>query len=223
MRKIKVSLSMPNIIRVGDLSDFDSWIKTLKSPPANIMYLDDLKRNHKVAEILEVNDYQIYHFEGEQHTGFYLHTVSRSNKQSTIDYIVKYTTCFALSYTKYKALMQSKVWRNDFGPPAEEVLRPIFFEELLPKFGRMATDWDQTDAGMRMWKNLVADALRRGLHVYWFNMEDADSIKITNIINKQELIDLSDLIWGTGDYYRMQIVVISVNPIVDSTIQMVSL
>ena len=66
---------------------------------------------------------------------------------------------------------------------------------------------------MRMRYSLLQDAITRGLHVYWLNCLDFDALKITDLPDEDTLDLFSKIIFGRGEKFRFQLVIISQSPI----------
>lgn len=198
------STSMPNLINKSDSPDFEDWVAKLKKPTSNKKLLAEIKSENEFVEKFDLNGFEIQHYKGR----FY-GTYFRENSLGEIDYIVRYTKSPVLMDTIYESLMQSKIWRSITGPSSELVLRPIFFTKLLPLYGRMVTDCDQTEAGQRMWVNLILDALKKNFKVYWLNCLDLDNIVKTKLTSLDDINKYEDQIWGRGKNFRFQLVVVS--------------
>lgn len=103
---------------------------------------------------------------------------------------------------------QSLVWSY---PPAAYIAgipQQIFFENLLPKFGTIITDSQQTWDGKRFWQLRLAEAFEKKLNVYFYDFQTHEIIKIENYVDFRKLSQAND-IWGPSDKHQMKRMVIS--------------
>lgn len=96
---------------------------------------------------------------------------------------------------------QSLVWTNPKYAYLSGLPQKIFFEQLLPKFGTIITDSEQTWDGKRFWKLRLRDAFDLGLNVYYYNFQDHQCIKMEDY---GDFENIEEEVWGPSDLRKMR-------------------
>jgi hypothetical protein len=124
---------------------------------------------------------------------------------------ILYYMRYDVSYTKILGsfLWQSLVWRDEKSPQVKTLPHKIFFKELLPKWGIIATDGQQTSDGRRFWEYQIAYALEQNINVYYFNLKSKELVQISTLDEFDKAIHQYD-IWGDTIEHRNKLMVISI-------------
>lgn len=138
---------------------------------------------------------------------------SSDNKFFCLDYLRKEVTYYMqydVSYNKTLGsfLRQSLVWRSKYVDYNNTLPHEIFFNTLLPKYGTIATDGDQTDDGRRFWSYQIKYAFDKNLNVYYYNLATKGLIPIDNMMTFEE-IKQKYKIWGADKSRQKQLIVIT--------------
>lgn len=104
---------------------------------------------------------------------------------------------------------QSLVWRNGATPYTAGLPQSVFFNRLLPKFGCIITDSQQTWNGKRFWELRITDAFEKGLNIYYYDFGTHECTKVDNLEDFDDLRQEND-IWGKTDQHQMKRMVITV-------------
>lgn len=103
-----------------------------------------------------------------------------------------------------KAVRQTLVRRNKANGKSVKFAQYIVFNKLLPIYGTVASDCQQSEDGQRLWHFLVDDALLKGLKVTVLN---------TNDKTEDEFVSLPEFlhhkVWGSADWFQRIVIVIS--------------
>lgn len=82
----------------------------------------------------------------------------------------------------------------------------IFWDHLMPMFGALVTDSQQTEDGRSFWEYRIAEALELKKHVLMIDTNENTSIRITSAA---ELDALSPKIWGPSRWFqRVQVLIL---------------
>lgn len=103
---------------------------------------------------------------------------------------------------------QSLVWSDPIASYISGIPKKMFFDYLLPKFGTVITDSQQTWDGKRFWKLRITEAFEKGLNVYFCNFANHEIIKINDADDFRKYESLKE-IWGPSDPHKMKRMVIS--------------
>lgn len=107
-----------------------------------------------------------------------------------------------------QCVWQSLVWTY---PPASYISgipQKMFFEYLLPKFGTIMTDSEQTWDGRRFWRLRLVEAFEKQLNVYFYDFSNHNIEKIDDYKHFTDC-DKRRGIWGPFDSHKMKRMVIS--------------
>ena len=103
-----------------------------------------------------------------------------------------------------KAIRQIYVWSaKDRQSGASSGL--MFWDTLLPMFGCIVTDTEQTDDGESFWLRRLQEAFRFGYNVSWI---DARTLEVKHMKDIDEVHSNSELIWGTTSKHSNQLLMI---------------
>jgi hypothetical protein len=103
---------------------------------------------------------------------------------------------------------QSLVWTYPAASYISGVPQKMFFEYLLPKFGTIIADSQQTWDGKRFWRLRLAEAFQKKLNVYFYDFSNHAIEKIDDYKHFEEC-DKRRGIWGPSDLNQMKRMVIS--------------
>lgn len=138
--------------------------------PPVIFYAEDDDTNReltaklmrKVSEVIEDhNEYSIVRT-GDGYNGWYL-LFDKKTKLS--DYMIKY------EHRNYKwlvdngAVTQCILWRRFGSIFTQGITQKVFFDILLPRYGAIMSDIQQTDYGHNFWIDRLAQAISKNLSV----------------------------------------------------------
>lgn len=110
----------------------------------------------------------------------------------------------------HKAVYQSMIWRDATAVGTKGVSTKVFFDYLLPMHGIVTTDNVQTDMGKTFWRSAIGEAIHKGLHVYYMDLNKRAKPK--PIKTQSDLDDVVSFIWGKGEQNRYRLVMISQKP-----------
>lgn len=105
-------------------------------------------------------------------------------------------------------LWQSLVWRSKKVEYNKTLPHEIFFDTLLPKYGVITTDGDQTDEGRRFWSYQVKFALDKNFFLYYHNLQTKELQQFKSMLEFDDLIKKFN-IWGNSNLHRQKLIVIS--------------
>lgn len=103
---------------------------------------------------------------------------------------------------------QSLVWRDFTIRYLSTIPQKMFFKYLLPKFGCILTDSEQSWDGRRFWALRISDAFTMNLNVYFYNFDGHKLVKMNNINDFRQVQAQYD-VWGGNDKHRMKRMVIT--------------
>jgi len=143
---------------------------------------------------------------GDDRNGGYFIT---PKDESYVAYFVQYKP---ITYSKLglKALRQALVWRKTKGDiVATSMPLRVFFEILLPKFGQIISDYEQTEFGRDFWLRAVDMAFEKNLFVYVVNRIGKDGDKLIRLDSFSDLVDLKDFLWAPIERNKRVLLLIS--------------
>lgn len=100
---------------------------------------------------------------------------------------------------------QVGVWRHDTAP-ATGVAKHVFFKYLLPMFGTIISDTDQTMEGRRFWSDRIVDALRNKFYVYAYFVS---ANKLVSLKYESDYAKIVNRVYGDAKKYQLIRLVIS--------------
>lgn len=185
-------LEMPrNLLHLNKLDDLSQHSVN----KAKFIYL--IKQEKK--ELKQINTTQIIYNSNKM-----FFCLDLENKK--VLYYMQYDTSF--SNTLGSFLWQSLVWRDKHSPQVKLLPHKIFFEELLPKYGIIATDGDQTEDGRRFWEYQIAHALENNINVFYFNLTSKELQSIKTLVDFDKAIRKFD-IWGDTKEHQQKLMLIT--------------
>ena len=117
---------------------------------------------------------------------------------------------------------QVLVWRDKNHPASTGFASHAFFEILLPKFGALITDQQQTQKGKDFWMYAVDRAVATpDMYVYIYDRRQHPNT-LTKLSTVEELIAKTKYVWGRDEPFVLTHLVISKKPLklrVDKTQQ----
>lgn len=114
---------------------------------------------NKLAEVIEEDDKHIFFRTGSKEQGWYI----GYHKQIKLAY-------YCVQYQKLnkrligQTVTQTLVWRGDGFAITLGITNHVIFDILLPRYGAILSDSQQTREGQRFWRDLIARADDRNLY-----------------------------------------------------------
>lgn len=159
--------------------------------------LQRVKKNPKPDWTYKNGD--VYEF-GDSENG-YIVLVS----EDQVDYFVRIKR---ISHNRLRLGRQVLLWRNRDSDASGGFAQVVFFTRLLPRYGALIADKEQTKNGSQFWQNAVISALGRNLYVYFLDRRSRQ----TKLIPIDDLDDLQEHhaeLWGKSRAHLLTFVVIS--------------
>jgi hypothetical protein len=126
--------------------------------------------------------------------------------------IVYYVRHRRVSYAGKKLGRQVLLWRDpSAGTVANGFAQKIFFGVLLPQYGALIADKEQTRNGSAFWANAIIGAFARGLHVYC--LDRRGKVSLTELKTESDATDHEPTLWGTSPGHLYTFAVISTKPL----------
>ena len=150
------SLSMTQLIetddfKFGELSARLSFMKKLLNKPS-------------LKHVGKYNEYDLYHTGSDGSSSYYFLT---DGSFSELYYVCKYVTRKVIGD---KALSQVIVYRNpEVWTGTRGIVQFVMEKILLPRFGIIMSDIQQTLDGRRLWVATMQKALSKSLYVYQYD------------------------------------------------------
>ena len=150
------SLSMPQLIetddfKFGELNDRLSFMEKLLGKPS-------------LKHVGKYNEYDLYHTGSDGSSGYYFLT---DEFFSELYYVCKYVTRKVIGD---KALSQVIVYRNpEVWTGTRGIVQFVMEKILLPRFGIIMSDIQQTLDGRRLWVATMQKAVSKSLYVYQYD------------------------------------------------------
>ena len=107
---------------------------------------------------------------------------------------------------KTKVVTQIAVWRNYNYAESRSFPAYIFFKMLLPKYGVVMSDSQQTNDGRKFWQSRMLDALHKGLSLYSF---DQNTRELKRMHSVDDVNDAAPYLWKKDPKFRTRRVLIS--------------
>lgn len=157
-------------------------------------------RKHKAVLINPIR--HLYHI-GDDYNGYYI-----SEYKDQVAYFAQHSTV-KIRVTDQKFSRQIFIARNEDTAVSGGAIytdglpKEIFFKHILPKFGGMISDTEQTVDGKRFWIGAVRYALtnndKYGVRVFNHLRKPAEFIEIDA---PQKWADVVDGLWGDADVFK---------------------
>jgi hypothetical protein len=145
----------------------------------------------------------LYHV-GDNSNGYYFLDVD-----GEVIYFVRYRKILGGGNTFGRQVLVARL--ADRGE-ATKVAAHVFFKYLLPKFGALSTDTQQTKHGRQFWLFALSEALAEGHHVYAYDRRSTPNT-LTELHSQSELSSVQSMLWGTDQGHKRTHAVISKTPI----------
>lgn len=107
---------------------------------------------------------------------------------------------------------QVLVWRDSSSFRATGFAEYVFFRYLLPKYGVLICDQEQTQVGRAFWQYAIHAAFDRGLHVYFLDRRSSPN-RLLEIEHDEDLDKYESLMWGSTEGHKRTFAVISMRPL----------
>ena len=200
--KISVSYSFQPIIEqcATEVSISMPFLEEAEFKP----FFDNDARNRKwLAQKVKVSKVS-----GESHTGeliWYYHSAKLNTfyYYTATDGLVTYAIqCELVDVpTIGKAVCQTSLWRNKQYSSTTSIPSWVFYNQLMPKYGRILSDKSQSKDGREFWVRRIAEAFMQGYFVYV-----VDTRKGINILRVNDSKDYDQKwatrLWSTDQEYQ---------------------
>jgi len=145
------------------MSKFNTILKKLVEAPQNHIPLDSDVLTKDSQEYYDKNkskfkptDTKYLLKSGNDIKGYYMLVVN-----DVVEYFVNYDATKFKNMFDHKFARQVLVHRNSYSPKSAGIPKTVFFDYLLPTFGGIVSDDQQTDKGRQFWTNAIIDALKQ--------------------------------------------------------------
>lgn len=126
-------------------------------------------------------------------------------------YVCRFKTLGASApHFKSKVATQVAIWRNYGVADSRAFPTYIFFKMLLPKYGIMMSDSQQTNDGRKFWQSRMLDAMHKGLYVYTF---DQMTRALRRLQSSYDLDSNANYLWSKDPKQRTRRALISQTPL----------
>lgn len=147
----------------------------------------------------------IYQF-GDSETGY---VVLYNAVSAEVLYFVRYRR---IRHNGFRLGRQVLVWRNVSHYATTGFAKHVFFKLLLPKFGALVADKEQTENGKKFWGYAIEEALDRNLKVYALDRRSRQT-QLVELHTATDVIKWSPILWGTSSTHLLTFAVISLKPL----------
>lgn len=171
----------------------------LNDASMNGQWYKDFDRDKYKKLIVVLNDHAIVSKDG---TTFFC--LDSDTKRVT--YYLKYEVAKHSQLGQY--VWQSMVWTDLNCDYIRGFPQKIFFDFLLPKYGCIVTDSEQTWYGQRFWQLRISEALKKGLFVYYFDFKLKQLVQV-NDWAEFEQIEKDHDVWGPHTQNEFKRMIIS--------------
>jgi len=193
--KVKdILMEMPKLILgLSDLDNLD-LLTVNKSKYLFLSKLEDKEQLQVIDEFRILYNYKNMYF-------------VLDNETKQILYYMQYETSYS-SKLGGSFLWQSLIWRAKNVLQVKRLPHEIFFKILLPKYGTIITDGQQTDKGQNFWNYQIHNAINNNLNVYYY--EDLSNyLEKINSEREFELAINKHDIWGDTKAHEHKLMVIT--------------
>lgn len=133
---------------------------------------------------------------GDNNNGYYMLVVD-----GVVEYFANYKSKSYQSLLKGRMIRQVLVQRNEFSIDSANIPKKVFFDYLLPTFGTIVTDEEQTNDGKKFWLHATSEALDQP-EKYTVYILNKNKGKTTKIEDNDHFKTLTDNIWGDTDCFK---------------------
>lgn len=170
-------------------------------------YIDKLKQSvgdGRAVAIQKWRGAQCYQTSINSQDGYYF-----LMDEGEITYLVHYE---AFKYNSKILGRRVMLWRHKNEYSSGGFAAEVFFNILLPKFGALVADEEQTENGKGFWTWAMGVALKKGLHVYMVDRRIKPD-RIQPLLNDADIKKHQQELWGRGEQYKKVHAMISRKPL----------
>lgn len=142
---------------------------------------------------------------GDDHNGYYIFI-----KEDVIYYFVRYKSLSYSNLSNNRMMRQVLVQRFNSSTASVGIPKIVFFDYLLPTFGTIVTDTEQTADGKRFWMSAVVEALNNPskYEVYIFDRSNVKN-SVIKINSLEHFETFENTIWGDSEMFKYKLIAIS--------------
>lgn len=122
-----------------------------------------------------------------------------------VQYFVRFKR---IRHNGFRLGRQVLLWRNKDSLATAGFARKVFFDVLLPRYGALIADKEQTRNGAAFWANAIGNALDRKLYVYCLDRRSRQT-KLTRLDKPHLVDDFAPILWGNDAQHLLTFAVIS--------------
>lgn len=113
-----------------------------------------------------------------------------------------------ISHNGFRLGRQVLLWRNSDSQATNGFAQTVFFNILLPKYGALIADKEQTRNGAAFWANAIVSAFSRSLHVYFLDRRSRKT-QLIELLNDADVEKHRHDLWGNQRQHLLTFAVIS--------------
>ena len=161
----------------------------------------------KLSKAKKLGSYRraTYYVVGDAHVG--IAYVVLVDSEGRVIYFVRHRPIKANGFRLGRQVL---VWRDRSSPEAGGFAEYVFFQYLLPKFGALVADQEQTDVGHVFWQNSLRHALEKyqGLHAYFLDRRSTPN-RLVDLKTYDDVVTYKNDLWGSSEGHKRTFAVIS--------------
>lgn len=158
----------------------------------------------KLKPLRQYRGADVYNF-GDNETGYVV-----LRHQGRVEYFVRYKR---IRHNGFRLGRQVLVWRNQEADAVTNGFAAyVMFDILLPKFGALVADKEQTRKGASLWTNALRYAFAKNLHCYFYDRRSRKA-ELTPLTSDEDVNSYAHLLWGTSPAHLLTFAVISKAPL----------
>lgn len=193
------------------MNNFERCLKILQESPQIVLplnstynekYVNDYYQNNKSKFKPTNTEYLLK--SGDIHNGYYMFV--RNNK---VDYFAKYEAINNI--LNKKMLKQVLVERFGIDYKSVGIPKKVFFDYLLPTFGGIASDKEQTYDGKRFWEGAIHDAIDDVKYSVYVIDKRHSPNKTTKIESQEQFDSIVNDVWGNKYFFQYILLSITLN------------
>ena len=155
---------------------------------------------HSAKKISTYRGADVYSF-GDDENGYI--TLVSDNQ------VVYFVRVRRIRHNGFRLGRQVLLWRDpQAGLVTSGFAQRVFFNILLPRYGALIADKEQTRNGAAFWSNACDAALARGLNVYCLDRRSRKSV-LTKLEDSEALDAFAKTLWGNTPAHSLTFAVIS--------------
>ena len=190
MTKLDATKLIPDL----DSSRVAEWVGKFKS----------LVNTKKAVALEHYINGGILYTVGEDNAGYYFLEVD-----DEVVYFVRYRQIKAGGNTFGRQVLVARLANR---AEATKVAAHVFFKYLLPRFGALCSDTEQTRHGQGFWSFVLTEAFHKKLHVYAYDRRVTPNT-LTPLQSIRDLNQQLTILWGTDNGHKRTHAVISKRPV----------